>query len=64
MSEQTGLSPPSPSTALSPVAAFADISEEKIWLAKQKSPRTHRAYKLDVQLFMQTLCIRTYDELR
>jgi hypothetical protein len=37
---------------LSPIAALADIPEEEIWLAKQKSPRTRRAYKLDVQHFM------------
>ena len=50
--------------ALSPVAALADIPEEEIWLAKQKSARTRRAYKLDVQHFMRTLHITSYDELR
>jgi hypothetical protein len=30
--------------ALSTVAVFADIPEEEIWLAKQKSARTRRAY--------------------
>jgi integrase/recombinase XerD len=50
--------------ALSPIAALAEIPEEDIWLAKQKSKRTRRAYKLDVQHFMQTLRIRSYDELR
>jgi site-specific recombinase XerD len=66
MSDETGLSPtrPSPSTALSPIAKLAEIPEEEIWLAKQKSKRTRRAYKLDVRHFMQTLCIRTYEELR
>ena len=61
----TGLSPsqPSPSTALSPIAALANIPEEEIWLAKQKSPRTRRAYKLDVRHFMRTLSIRSYEEL-
>ena len=49
---------------LSPLAELADIPEEEIWLAKQKSKRTRRAYKLDVQHFMQTLSIKTYDELR
>jgi integrase/recombinase XerD len=48
----------------SPIAALADIPEEEIWLAKQNSKRTRRAYKLDVQHFMKTLMIRTYDELR
>ena len=69
MSEEnfiTGLSPPpSPaSTALSPIARLADIPEEEIWLAKQKSARTRRAYKLDVQHFMRTLHITSYEELR
>ena len=45
--------------ALSPIAALADIPEEEIWLAKQKSPRTRRAYKLGVRHFMQTLRIQT-----
>src|SRR6202789_1539817 len=49
---------------LSPIAALADIPEEDIWLAKQKSKRTRRAYKQDVQHFMRTLSIRSYDELR
>ena len=68
MSEEilfTDLSPPpSSSTALTPLAALADIPEEDIWLAKQKSKRTRRAYKLDVQHFMRTLMIRSYDQLR
>ena len=50
--------------ALTTVAALADIPEEDIWLAKQKSKRTRRAYKLDVMHFMRTLMIRSYDELR
>lgn len=37
------------SGAVSPIAALADIPEEEIWLAKLKSKRTRRAYKLDVQ---------------
>ena len=36
---------------------LADIPEEEIWLQKQKSPRTRRAYRLDVQHFMRTLAI-------
>jgi hypothetical protein len=35
---------------LSPIATLADIPKEYIWLAKQKSRRTRRAYKLDVTL--------------
>jgi hypothetical protein len=27
---------------------LAEIPEEEIWLQKQKSPRTRRAYRLDV----------------
>ncbi|MCU1302129.1 MAG: Integrase [Candidatus Sulfotelmatobacter sp.] len=50
--------------ALSPLAKLADIPEEEIWLAKQKSARTRRAYKLDVQHFMKTLHITSYEELR
>ena len=54
----------SASQALSTVAALADIPEEEIWLAKQKSKRTRRAYKQDVRHFMRTLTIRSYQELR
>jgi site-specific recombinase XerD len=50
--------------AVSTVAALADIPEEDIWLAKQKSKRTRRAYKQDVRHFMRTLTIRSYEELR
>jgi integrase/recombinase XerD len=44
--------------------ALAAIPEEEIWLAMQKSARTRRAYRLDVQHFMATLNIATRDELR
>ena len=43
---------------------LADIPEEEIWLSKQKSARTRRAYRLDVQHFMRTLAITTPAELR
>ncbi len=43
---------------------LADIPEEEIWLQKQKSARTRRAYRLDVQHFMRTLGITTPAELR
>ncbi len=43
---------------------LADIPEEDIWLAKQKSARTRRAYGLDVRHFMATLHITTTEELR
>src|SRR5271163_3975408 len=43
---------------------LAEIPEEEIWLQKQKSARTRRAYRLDVQHFMRTLAITTPAELR
>ncbi|MGA9670853.1 MAG: hypothetical protein WBQ94_16705 [Terracidiphilus sp.] len=43
---------------------LADIPEEEIWLAKQKSKWARRTYKLDVQHFMKTLHMTSYDELR
>jgi integrase/recombinase XerD len=43
---------------------LAEIPEEQIWLQKQKSARTRRAYRLDVQHFMKTLGITTPVELR
>jgi hypothetical protein len=49
---------------VSTVAALADIPEEEIWLSKQKSARTRRAYRLDVQHFMRALSITTPAELR
>src|SRR5260370_29942791 len=49
---------------LSTLEQLADIPEEEIWLRKQKSPRTRRAYRLDVQHFMRTLSITTPAELR
>ena len=48
----------------STVAELASIPEEGIWLSKQKSARTRRAYRLDVQHFMRTLGITTPAELR
>jgi integrase/recombinase XerD len=49
---------------LAPLAALAIIPEEDIWLAKQKSAQTRRAYRLDVRHFMQAIGITTTDELR
>ena len=49
---------------LSTLDQLADIPEETIWLQKQKSARTRRAYRLDVQHFMRTLAITTTAELR
>jgi integrase/recombinase XerD len=49
---------------VSTIAQLADIPEEEIWLSKQKSARTRRAYRLDVQHFMRTLSISSPEELR
>src|SRR6202045_4403068 len=49
---------------LSTVEQLAQIPEEEIWLQKQKSARTRRAYRLDVQHFMRTLAISGPEELR
>jgi integrase/recombinase XerD len=49
---------------LSTVEQLAEIPEETIWLQKQKSPRTRRAYRRDVQHFIKTLGITTPAELR
>ena len=49
---------------VSTVAQLAEIPEEDIWLAKQKSPRTRRAYQLDVRHFMRSLGITEIDQLR
>jgi integrase/recombinase XerD len=50
--------------AVGTLAALAAIPEEEIWLAKQKSARTRRAYRLDVQHFLRTLAIGSAAELR
>jgi integrase len=43
---------------------LAAIPEEEIWLAKQKSAQTRRAYRLDVRHFMRSLDITSTDQLR
>jgi hypothetical protein len=43
-----------PANLPSVIEQLADIPEEEIWLAKQKSARTRRAYKLDLRHFMRT----------
>jgi integrase/recombinase XerD len=52
------------SNRVSTLDQLAEIPEEEIWLQKQKSARTRRAYRLDVQHFMATLRISSADELR
>lgn len=67
MIDDTSTLPVSVDTAprrVSTVAELASIPEEEIWLQKQKSARTRRAYRLDVQHFMRTLDITTPAELR
>jgi integrase/recombinase XerD len=49
---------------VSTIAQLANIPGEEIWLSKQKSALTRRAYRLDVQHFMRTLGITTPGELR
>jgi site-specific recombinase XerD len=53
-----------PARLPSPIEQLADMPEEEIWLQKQKSARTRRAYRQDVQHFMRTLAITTPEELR
>jgi integrase/recombinase XerD len=48
----------------STIEQLAEIPEEEIWLQKQKSARTRRAYRLDVEHFLRTLAIATAAELR
>jgi hypothetical protein len=51
-------------SALPSLEVLAAVPEEEVWLASQKSARTRRAYRLDVQHFMATLRIGSIDELR
>lgn len=46
------------------IARLAEIPEEEIWLAKQKSASTRHAYRKDVEHFMRTLEITSLEELR
>jgi integrase/recombinase XerD len=64
MPDAVDLAIPATASLPSVIEHLADIPEEEIWLAKQKSARTRRAYRLDVQHFMRTLYITSYDELR
>ena len=67
MTDDTNTLPVPVGTAPGRVPTFAELAhipEEEIWLSKQKSPRTRRAYRLDVQHFMHTLGITTPEELR
>ncbi len=52
------------SRQLATLDQLAAIPEEEIWLAKQKSRQTRRAYRLDVRHFMRALGITDTDQLR
>jgi site-specific recombinase XerD len=56
--------PTPPPVLLTRLDQLAAIPEEDIWLAKQKSKQTRRAYRLDVQHFMRALGITAIDALR
>jgi len=64
MPESPNLPIPVRSRRLPSLDQLAAIPEEEIWLAKQKSPQTRRAYRLDVRHFMRALDITTTAELR
>jgi integrase/recombinase XerD len=49
---------------VSTLEQLAEIPQEEIWLRKQKSARTRRACRQDVQHFMRTLAITAPEELR
>jgi integrase/recombinase XerD len=49
---------------ISTIAQLAAIPEEEIWLQKQKSARTRRAYRQDVEHFLRTLAIESAADLR
>ena len=55
---------PSPPGQLAHLERLAEIPEEEVWLASQKSARTRRAYRLDVAHFMRTLGITSPEQLR
>lgn len=46
------------------IEALAAVPEEAVWLAKQKSPRTRRAYRQDVRHFMRFCGIHAPPQLR
>jgi len=55
---------PTAPPATTTIEALAAVPEEAVWLAKQKSPRTRRAYRADVQHFMRFCGIVTPEQLR
>jgi len=53
-----------PSEALGLVGLLAQVPEEDVWLAGLRSPRTKKAYQLDVADFIATLSISSQEQLR
>jgi integrase/recombinase XerD len=60
----TALPVPAAHRQLATLDQLASIPEEEIWLAKQKSRQTRRAYRLDVRHFMSAFGITSTDALR
>jgi integrase family protein with SAM-like domain len=64
----------SPSSLIATAAGSADlrptvellreVPEEEVWLQGQRSEQTRRAYKADIRHFIESLGIRSRDELR
>ncbi|MCG8408627.1 MAG: tyrosine-type recombinase/integrase [Phycisphaerales bacterium] len=50
--------------AATTIEVISAIPEEEIWLAGLKSEQTRRAYRRDVTHFVETLGIRSFEELR
>jgi integrase/recombinase XerD len=59
----TALPIPTNRHQLATLDQLAAITAEEVWLAKQKSPQTRRAYKLDVRHFMRASNIASADAL-
>jgi integrase/recombinase XerD len=60
----TALSATSDRRQLATLDQLAEIPEEEIWLASQKSRQTRRAYRLDVHHFIAALGITKTEQLR
>ncbi|MBV9377075.1 MAG: hypothetical protein JO320_18825 [Alphaproteobacteria bacterium] len=63
MPDSPNLPVPLRSRPIAMLDQLAAIPEEEVWLAKQKSARTRRAYRLDVRHFMRAFDITTTDIL-
>lgn len=64
MTRELILPAPSAGNRVAILDHLAEIPDEEIWLAKQKSARTRRAYRLDVRHFMATIGITSTEGLR